>query len=82
MYAWCIISRVVTLIAWKREVATNSLGLESGRFSVERMSSYETGDKSLYPIFFCFDQRGVWNLIKIQDIPKGIISVKNEDTHG
>ena len=34
---------VVTLIALKREVA-----VDTGRFSVERMSSYETGDKSLY----------------------------------
>ena len=44
----CIISNVVTLIALKREVAA-----KPGRFSVERRSSYETGDKSLYHIIFC-----------------------------
>lgn len=38
-----IIFDVVTLIAVKREVA-----LQMQRFSVERMSSLETGDKSLY----------------------------------
>jgi len=34
------------LIALKREVAADS----NRRFSVERMSSYKTGDKSLYNI--------------------------------
>lgn len=37
---------VVTLIAMKREVAA----MNFAGFSVERMSSYETGDKSLYSI--------------------------------
>ena len=41
-----IIASVVTLIALKREVAADS----NRRFSVERMSSYKTGDKSLYNI--------------------------------
>ena len=41
----CILCIAVTLIALKREVAA-----EHCRFSVERMSSYKTGDKSLYNI--------------------------------
>ena len=41
--SWCIVATVVTLIALKREVAALVAG-----YSVERMSSYETGDKSLY----------------------------------
>ena len=44
----CIIATVVTLIAEKREVAVHDAG-----FSVERMSSYETGDKSLYQSTYC-----------------------------
>ena len=45
-----ILINAVTLIASKREVAARIC-----RFSVERMSSYETGDKSLYQ-WFCFRQ--------------------------
>ena len=42
------------MIAVKREVAAHC-----GRFSVERMSSYETDDKSLYnlPSAICRDDR-------------------------
>ena len=36
------------MIAVKREVAVRGVKALCGRFSVERMSSQETGDKSLY----------------------------------
>ena len=37
------------MIAMKREVAASQMA----GFSVERMSSYETGDKSLYQSTYC-----------------------------
>ena len=60
----CILSIVVTLIAMKREVAAT----EMAGFSVERMSSLKTDDKSLYK--FRRPSRD------------GVCGKKSKDTHG
>ena len=60
----------MTLIAVKREVTIAPYGPDS---SVERMSSYETGDKSLY-VFI--------SLQKAETTCEGFNDEKIYDTHG